>query len=665
MLEDAHLSIIVTHQQLEDKQLNFTTKATHHPDLQNLKLVCLDTDWHKISQTSQENPNSGINNKNLAYIIYTSGSTGKPKGVQITHDSVVNFLHSMRQVPGLKPRDIMVAVTTISFDIAVLEIYLPLIVGAKLVLASTEVVRNAEQLSELIAKSQATVMQATPSTWRLLLEGGWQGDRSLKILCGGERFPRDVASQLLEKCASLWNMYGPTEATVWSTVYQITSPNEKISIGKPIANTHIYLLDSNLDLVAVGETGELHIGGAGLSRGYLNRPELTDEKFIPNFLDPNQSDRLYKTGDLARYFPDGNLEFLGRIDHQVKIRGYRIEIGEIEATLSQHPAVKQAVVMAREDVANDKRLVAYVIPDRNYQESQNSEKPESHSAQISQWQELWNLAYSQEHPEPTEEIDPTFNIRGWQDSYSGAPIPAVEMREWVEGTVERILSCAPKRVLEIGCGTGMLLFRIASSCQSYYGIDLAPKALQYIKEQIQHLPGNWSGVTLRQGEAENAFAGIQSGELDTVIINSVVQLFPSIDYLVQVLEKAVNVVKPGGAIFLGDVRSLPLLEAFHADIQLYQSANNLSQEKLRERLKKSMSQEGQMAIAPAFFQAVQQQFPQISHVEIQLRRGRYRNEMSKFRYDVILHMGKPVNSQVEWQCLNWQAEQLTVAYTIT
>ena len=344
MLEDAHLSIIVTHQQLEDKQLNFTTKATRHPDLQNLNLVCLDTDWHKISQRSQENLNSGINNinnKNLAYIIYTSGSTGQPKGVQITHDSVVNFLHSMSQVPGLKPRDIMVAVTTISFDIAVLEIYLPLIVGAKLVLASTEVVSNAEQLSELIAKSQATVMQATPSTWRLLLEGGWQGDAVLKILCGGERFPRDLASQLLEKCASLWNMYGPTEATVWSTVYQITSPNEKISIGKPIANTHIYLLDSNLDLVPVGETGELHIGGAGLSRGYLNRPELTDEKFIPNLLAPNQSNRLYKTGDLARYFPDGNLEFLGRIDHQVKIRGYRIEIGEIEATLSQHPAVKQ------------------------------------------------------------------------------------------------------------------------------------------------------------------------------------------------------------------------------------------------------------------------------------------------------------------------------------
>ena len=271
----------------------------------------------------------------------------------------------------------------------------------------------------------------------------------------------------------------------------------------------------------------------------------------------------------------------------------------------------------------------------------NSEK-ESQEIQ-EQWQELWNLAYSQN----AEGADPTFNINGWNESYSGAAIPAVEMREWVDGTTERILSCQPQRVLEIGCGTGMFLFRVAPHCESYWGIDLAPEALRYIESQFPALPGDWSGVKLLQGSADTAFDAIEEPELDTLIINSVVRLFPGIDYLVEVIERAATTLKPGGTIFIGDVRSLPLLSAFHGSVQLHQAPLSLTKEQLKQRIEKATIQEGQMAIDPDFFLALQEYLPQISHVQIQIRRGRYHNEMSKFRYDAILHVGKEMQSPVE------------------
>jgi len=668
MLEDAQVRVVLTHSLLVTGHL----LSVLNPE--QMTVVRLDSDWEMISQQSQNNPTSNVQPENLAYTIYTSGSTGKPKGVQLCHQGVVNFLTTMAQRPGLTSKDTLLAVTTISFDIAGLELYLPLSVGAKVVLASRELASSGQLLAKLLQESGTTVMQATPATWYLLLAAGWEGIPGLKILCGGEALPRELAEQLLERKACLWNMYGPTEATIWSTVYEVAKGRQSQqtkdvpeSIGRPIANTQIYILDSHLQPVPVGVIGELHIGGAGLARGYRNRPDLTAEKFIPCplFLTNNKEQRtndqrlLYKTGDLARYLPDGNIEFLGRIDHQVKVRGFRIELGEIESVLNRHLGVNQSVVVAHNNSANglsgeDKRLVAYVVPDPTYQGNDELDESESQAIQ-EQWQELWDLAYSQE----ATEADPTFNISGWNDSYTGAPIPAEEMREWVKGTVERILSCKPNRVLEIGCGTGMLLFRVAPHCSAYYGVDLAPKALRYIEEQMEKLEGSWSHVQLRQGAADGAFEGIQPGEIDTLIINSVVQLFPGIDYLVEVLEKAAKLIKPGGSIFIGDVRSLPLLEAFHASIQLHQAPNSLTAEQLRQRISKSMVQEGQMAIAPAFFTALQQHLPQISHVQIQLRQGSYHNEMSKFRYDAILHIGQEIALVAEPHRLDWQNDKLS------
>jgi amino acid adenylation domain-containing protein/thioester reductase-like protein len=352
MIEDSQAPVILTQERLAQ------TLPEHHADV-----ISLDADWERIAAMNDETPSSDVTPDDMAYVIYTSGSTGKPKGVQVLHRGVVNFLTSMQHEPGLTDQDGLLAVTTLSFDIAVLELFLPLIVGARVEIATQETASDGMLLMEKLVESEATIIQATPATYRMLIEAGWQGDSQLRVLCGGEAMPQDLAGQLLTRCASLWNMYGPTETTIWSTVYPVDAHGGPISIGRPIGNTQLYLLDSQMEPVPVGVVGELYIGGDGVARGYLNRPELNAEKFIPDPFGSEPGARLYATGDVARYLPDGNVEFLGRNDHQVKIRGFRIELGDIEAPLAQHPAIRHPVVVVREDSPGDKRLVGYLVMD--------------------------------------------------------------------------------------------------------------------------------------------------------------------------------------------------------------------------------------------------------------------------------------------------------------
>jgi amino acid adenylation domain-containing protein len=293
-----------------------------------------------------------------AYVIYTSGSTGKPKGVQVAHGAVINFLESMRKEPGLSAGDRLLAVTTISFDIAGLEIFLPLTTGATVVIAPENAVADAAALVQLIDAHDITVMQATPATWRLLLEYGWQGKPDLRVLCGGEPLPEDLARSLLPRVHSLWNMYGPTETTIWSTCCRVETADD-IHIGRPIDNTTMRVVDESGELVPIGVAGELLIGGAGVAKGYLNRAELTAERFIQL---RDEEGLYYRTGDLVKIRADGNLQCLGRLDFQVKIRGFRVEVGEVEATLAADPEVDQAVVVARPDTVGTTALVAYVRP---------------------------------------------------------------------------------------------------------------------------------------------------------------------------------------------------------------------------------------------------------------------------------------------------------------
>lgn len=347
MVDDADVAMLVG-----------TTGQSRLFTLARERQLLLDADAAGIDAAAIAAPTGkpGSNSEAPAYTIYTSGSTGHPKGVVIPHRAVVNFLRSMVREPGLNADDVLVAVTTLSFDIAVLELLLPLVVGATVVIASRDEARDGQKLKRLIEARHATVMQATPVTWQLLVDAGWTGGERFRALVGGEALAQRLAAQLLARATELWNMYGPTETTVWSTCGRITTA-EDIHIGRPIDNTDILILDSRQQPVPVGTTGEILIGGAGLSCGYLNRPELTAEKFIPHPSRPEA--RLYRTGDLGRVRPDGCIQCLGRMDHQVKIRGHRIELGEIEAALCRAEGIRQAVVVAPEDRPGDRRLVAY------------------------------------------------------------------------------------------------------------------------------------------------------------------------------------------------------------------------------------------------------------------------------------------------------------------
>ncbi len=303
--------------------------------------------------------------ESLAYVLYTSGSTGRPKGVEIPHRALANFLCAMAEAPGIAPTDRLVAVTTLSFDIAALELYLPLTVGATVVLASRAVAADGAQLAAYLAERGGTMLQATPSTWHMLLEAGWQGPATFKHLSGGEALSRSLADRLLAGGGELWNLYGPTETTVWSTVQRVRPGPEPVAVGRPLANTTLYLLDARQQLVPLGVPGEVYIGGAGVARGYLGQPALTAQRFLHHPLCGDPAARLYRTGDRGRYRPDGTLELLGRTDQQVKLRGYRIELGEIEAVLSAQAGVEEVVVLLTTPTPTDEvagaRLVAYVV----------------------------------------------------------------------------------------------------------------------------------------------------------------------------------------------------------------------------------------------------------------------------------------------------------------
>ena len=350
MASDAHVDLVVSHSVVADRVVGCSTRV-----------VMLDTEAPALHAHESDPIGRVVRSSDLAYVIYTSGSTGQPKGVRVSHRSVVNFLTSMRDTPGLTADDVLLAVTTLSFDISVLEIFLPLLVGARVCVVDAPTAADGEQLAAAIESSGATIMQATPATWQLLFETGWGGASQLRVLCGGEALPPALARRLLACVSSVWNMYGPTETTVWSTCGEVVDADRPITCGRPIANTQIHVLDCEMQTVPIGVPGELYIGGAGVADGYLGRPELTAERFVPDPFRGDGHGRLYRTGDLGRWRSDGQLELFGRVDRQVKVRGFRIEPGEVETSLARHAAIKTCVVDAWRGDGGDVRLIAYVV----------------------------------------------------------------------------------------------------------------------------------------------------------------------------------------------------------------------------------------------------------------------------------------------------------------
>jgi amino acid adenylation domain-containing protein len=347
MIEDAKVRFIITERSL----------SAALPSCLNLLFL----DSKASDGWPDSNPDPGPAEDDLAYAIYTSGSTGAPKGAAIVHRSLANLLLATQREPGLDSADVLLSCTTLSFDIAALEIFLPLVTGARVVLLGSEMTADAQALTSAIEVYAPTVMQATPSMWSMLVDYGWQGRDDLKILCGGELLTTDLAAELLERCGSLWNLYGPTETTIWSSVYRVNDPLSRIPIGRPIDNTTIYILDSNLEPVPQGIAGELFIGGAGVARGYLNRADQTSERFLADPFVGELGERFYRTGDLGRYQSNGEIQILGRLDQQVKFHGYRVELGEIESTIRAHEKIKDAVVVAQPHQNAGHRLVAYIV----------------------------------------------------------------------------------------------------------------------------------------------------------------------------------------------------------------------------------------------------------------------------------------------------------------
>jgi amino acid adenylation domain-containing protein len=326
-------------------------------------------DWEVLEHYPSVNQPVPVSGRDLAYVIYTSGSTGQPKGVMVPRRALNNLLWCARAWFQFGPRDVLLALTTIAFDIAGVDVWLPLLAGARLLMVERATAMNAFLLRDTIQNEGVTFLQGTPATWRLLIDSGWEGKAGLQAVCTGEAMPKDLVRKLFPRVGRLWNMYGPTETTIWSTGYKFSGPDDPVLIGRPVANTQVYILDQRLAPTPIGVTGELYIGGDGLADGYLHKPELTAQRFVANPFSKTGA-RLYKTGDLARYRRDGNIECLGRNDDQIKLRGYRIEPEQIRAALTRHPSIRDAIAVLNVGPTGDSRIVAYLI-------AQGANPPES------------------------------------------------------------------------------------------------------------------------------------------------------------------------------------------------------------------------------------------------------------------------------------------------
>jgi amino acid adenylation domain-containing protein len=654
MLEDSQTSVLVTQQYLASRLAP-----------QKAQIVCLDADAAVLTQQSETEPISTVTSDDLVYVIYTSGSTGRPKGVQITHKSLLNLVFWHQHAFAVTPVDRTTQVTSPAFDATGWELWPYLAIGASVYLPDEETRVSPMLLRDWLVRHGITITFLPTALAEGVMALDWPSRTSLRFLLTGADTLHRYPSPSLP--FTVVNNYGPTETTVVATSGHVP-PTEHAdtppSIGRPIANTQVYILDEHLQQGPIGEPGELYIGGVGLARGYLNRPELTAERFIPNPFSDEPGARLYKTGDLVRFLPDGQIAFLGRNDQQVKIRGFRIELGEIEAVLIQHPAIQQAVLVAHEDQPGEKRLVAYVVA---RQASKVTASQGEQDALVGRWRTVFDEGYRQ--PRLPLPEDPTFNISCWTSSYTRAPLAPELMREWVEQTVARIAALRPRRVLEIGCGTGLLLFRLAPHTTQYWCTDISSIAVDSVRNQLIRLAQEGQPlpqVQLFQRAADD-FTGFAAQSFDTIILNSVVQYFPSLDYLLEVLEGAMRVVAPGGKIFVGDVRSLPLLAAFHASVVLHNSPGTLTVAQLWQQVQQQLDHEEELVIDPAFFSTVVQRFSQISQVQVQPKRGGQANELNQFRYDVVLHIGpndiagQNHDQPMKLNWIDWRQQKLTLS----
>ncbi|MEX2587463.1 MAG: amino acid adenylation domain-containing protein, partial [Actinomycetota bacterium] len=564
----------------------------------------------------------GLNH--AAYVIYTSGSTGTPKGVVVTHDGIGSLVATAVYRFGVDCTSRVAQFASVSFDVAVFELCMSLCAGGTAVMVPAERRAAGAALTEYLVEQRVTHV-ALPPTLVTALPAECRLPEGSLLAMGGQAVPTDLVKRWVTH-VRVAVAYGVTEATVNSTLW-LAEPNWQgpAPIGQPDPDTVIYVLDAGLKPVEAGVEGELYIAGRGLARGYLNQPALTAQRFVADPFGP-PGGRMYRTSDRVRLRSDGNLEFLGRADDQVKLRGFRIELGEVDTCLLANPAVHQAVAVIRKDKARGESMVAYVVP--------NPDDDPGHAdmgaEQVDQWRQIYDLEYSKV---PTALFQEDFS--GWISSYDGRPLTLEHMREWRDATVARILDLAPRRVLEMGVGSGLLLGRVAEQCDQYWGTDFSAEVIAKLATDVERHPKLAPKVSLLC-RAAHEVEGLPEQFFDTVVINSVAQYFPNIEYLTRVLTGALALLRPGGSLFVGDLRNLRLARCFHNAIHLCRSGRNDDSEHLRRAADRSLHLEKELLIHPDYFHALRDQAPQIAAVRILLKSGRFHNELTRYRYDAVL-----------------------------
>ncbi|MFE9339426.1 amino acid adenylation domain-containing protein, partial [Streptomyces sp. NPDC007063] len=567
------------------------------------------------------------------YVIYTSGSTGRPKGVVVEHRGLANNLQWMQDTYPVGPGDVLLFRTSVRFDSVGLEIWFPLLHGAAVCVAPGDVVRDPQRLVSFMAENDVTIAQFPPSLLANLPEPP-AGHSVRRVWASGEALRPDLAARVSASWSSeLSNLYGPTEMTIQvaSSVWQ--GPDgvaNSVPIGRPMWNTRLFVLDAGLEPVPVGVVGELYAAGVQVSRGYLRRPGLTAERFVASPFEPGA--RMYRTGDLVRWRADGRLEFVGRADEQVKLRGFRIEPGEIESLLAGCTGVRQAAVVAREDAPGDQRLAAYVVPDLEAAASAGveadsgtaAEAAVASDAQVEEWREIYDSVYAESAYGEFGE-----DFAGWDSAYTGEPIPLGEMRAWRDAVVERVRGFGGGRVLEIGVGSGLLMGHLAPGVEEYWGTDLSGAVIERLRGQVSEA-GLADQVWLRC-QAADAAGDLPLGYFDTVVLNSVVQYFPDGEYLSRVLDRALELLAPGGRVVVGDVRHAGSLRVLHAAVHGDRGVQ------ARAVVDRAVLLEKELVVAPEFFTDLAEGDGRVGAVDVRLKRGGYHNELTRHRYEVVLH----------------------------
>ncbi|XXX82738.1 amino acid adenylation domain-containing protein [Sorangium sp. So ce134] len=636
MVRQSDMRLLVTH-----TSIFMSGKIDVDPE--RVSLVCLDLE-RGIDAEVGDDLELPIQGHQLAYVIFTSGSTGRPKGVAIEHRSLCNLMVDFAASLALQPGKRVLQFAAFSFDASVAEIFPALGAGCCMVLESRAALMPDAGLVDVLIRDRVNKVILPPSALAVMPEAELPDLDT--VMVAGEVCPPALADKW-SRGRRFFNAYGPTEATVGTVKHRVDATGgAAVPIGVPHYNTTARVLDDLLQLVPPGVPGQLFLGGIQVARGYLHAPELTAARFIPDPHEPGG--RLYATGDLARFRADGAIEFLERVDQQVKLHGYRIELAEIEAVLSEHELVRDAAVALHAMGDDDRCIAAFVVPDY----ARLAEKGGAgalddrlQQEQLQQWEQVFDDSYLL----PADVADPTFNISGWNSTLTGEPFDAAEMAQWVHETAARILALNPRRLLELGCGTGLLLHRIAPSCEAYVATDLSRQALDYVTE---HLPATYRDRVSLIHQAAHDLSGLPPRSFDTVVMNSIVQYFPSVTYLMDVLKGVIEVIRPGGRVFIGDVRALPWQRAFYQAKAWLKDEGATHGADLEALLLQETSREEELVIDPALFVALRSAFERVTSVKLLLKRGAHDNELVRFRFDLVIGVDE-AQTELDYRDLRW------------